>query len=290
MNQINNILVALSFETPEQAEINHALTLARLYNSKITFLSVIPPLSSNEQLEISAMSPQERLDKIVLNRRISLEKLSLQYDTYNIHNHVEIGNPCEVIVQYSSQHQHDLIIIGTRPNKTLKEKLFGSTATAVLRRAPIPVLAVQPDHPQQYKRIMASVDISQDAEIINNKVITEALALSEADEGELHALSIIPSKMPAQDGQNPKMEAKKILSEVSLKQNVEIPFPRLHIGTGDPASTIDFSVKKHDIDLLVMGMASRTGIMGFFVGNLAERVIANVDCSILIVKPDGFSE
>jgi nucleotide-binding universal stress UspA family protein len=289
MNQINNILVALSFETPEQAEINHALTLARLYNSKITFLSVIPPLSSNEQLEISAMSPQERLDKIVLDRRISLEKLSLQYDTYNIHNHVEIGNPCEVIVQYAIQHQHDLIIIGTRPNKTLKEKLFGSTATAVLRRAPIPVLAVQPDHPQQYKRIMASVDISQDAEIINNKVITEALALSAADEGELHALSIIPSKMPAQDGQNPKMEAKKTLSEVSLKQNVDIPFPRLHIGTGDPASTIDFSVKKHDIDLLVMGMASRTGIMGFFVGNLAERVIANVDCSILIVKPDGFS-
>ena len=289
MNQINNILVALSFETPEQAEINHALTLARLYNSKITFLSVIPPLSSNEQLEISAMSPQERLDKIVLDRRISLEKLSLQYDTYNIHNHVEIGNPCEVIVQYASQHQHDLIIIGTRPNKTLKEKLFGSTATAVLRRAPIPVLAVQPDHPQQYKRIMASIDISQDAEIINNKVITEALALSEADKGELHALSIIPSKMPVQDGQNPKMEAKKILSEVSLKQNVDIPFPRLHIGTGDPASTIDFSVKKHDIDLLVMGMASRTGIMGFFVGNLAERVIANVDCSILIVKPDGFS-
>lgn len=290
MNQINNILVALSFETPEQAEINHALTLARLYNSKITFLSVIPPLSSNEQLEISAMSPQERLDKIVLNRRISLEKLSLQYDTYNIHNHVEIGNPCDVIVQYASQHQHDLIIIGTRPSKTLKEKLFGSTATAVLRRAPVPVLAVQPDHPQQYKRIMASVDISQNAEIINNKVITEALALSEADEGELHALSIIPSKMPAQDGQNPKMEAKKTLSEVSLKQNVDIPFPRLHIGTGDPASTIDFSVKKHDIDLLVMGMASRTGIMGFFVGNLAERVIANVDCSILIVKPDGFSE
>ncbi len=289
MNQINNILVALSFETPEQAEINHALTLARLYKSKITFLSVIPPLSSNEQLEISAMSPQERLDKIMLDRRISLEKLSLQYDTYNIHNHVEVGNPCEVIVQYASQHQHDLIIIGTRPSKTLKEKLFGSTATAVLRRAPIPVLAVQPDHPQQYKRIMASVDISQDAEIINNKVITEALALSEADEGELHALSIIPSKMPAQDGQNPKMEAKKILYEVLLKQNVDIPFPRLHIGTGDPASTIDFSVKKHDIDLLVMGMASRTGIMGFFVGNLAERVIANVDCSILIVKPDGFS-
>jgi nucleotide-binding universal stress UspA family protein len=142
MNQINNILVALSFETPEQAEINHALTLARLYNSKITFLSVIPPLSSNEQLEISAMSPQERLDKIVLNRRIALEKLSLQYDTYNIHNHVEIGNPCEVIVQYASQHQHDLIIIGKLGQRGLRSILIGSVAQRVIEFSEVPVLVV----------------------------------------------------------------------------------------------------------------------------------------------------
>ena len=288
MDQINNILVTLSFDTTEQAEINHALTLATLYNSKITFLSVIPEFSSEEQLQISAMSPQQRLDKLVLERKDALETLAKQNQTYNISTYVAIGKPSDVIVKCAIQHQHDLIIIGSRPQKTLKEKLFGSTANAVLRRSSVPVLAIQPEHSDKYTRIMASVDISQDSEIINNKVISEAVSLVESDNSELHALSVIPAKMPSQDGKDPKQEAKQILSDLIKARDANIADQHLHIGTGDAANVMYEKVKKHNIDLLVMGMASRRGIMGFFVGNLAERILSTVECSILIVKPDGF--
>lgn len=288
MDQIKHILVALSFDTIEQAEINHALTLATLYNSKITFLSVIPKFSSEEQLQISAMSPQQRLDKLVAERTQDLENLAQKNQGYDITTHVGIGKPSDVIIECAVTHHQDLIIIGSRPKKTLKEKLFGSTANAILRRSPVPVLAVQPEHVAKYSRIMASVDISQDSSIINNKVISEAHTLATSDNSELHALSVIASKMPTQDGQDPKSEAKQTLAALLQAQSTPIHSSRLHIGTGDAAAVMYEKVQKHNIDLLVMGMASRRGLMGFFVGNLAERILSTVNCSILIVKPDGF--
>ena len=42
------------------------------------------------------------------------------------------------------------------------------------------------------------------------------------------------------------------------------------------------------VDLIVMGTVCRTGIGGFFIGNTAEKILQDVDCSVLTVKPEGF--
>jgi nucleotide-binding universal stress UspA family protein len=38
-----------------------------------------------------------------------------------------------------------------------------------------------------------------------------------------------------------------------------------------------------------MGTVARTGIDGLFMGNTAESIIGQLDCSILTVKPPGFT-
>lgn len=37
-----------------------------------------------------------------------------------------------------------------------------------------------------------------------------------------------------------------------------------------------------------MGTVCRTGLSGFFIGNTAEKILDEVHCSVLTVKPDGF--
>jgi hypothetical protein len=37
-----------------------------------------------------------------------------------------------------------------------------------------------------------------------------------------------------------------------------------------------------------MGTLARTGIAGLFIGNTAEAVLHQVNCSVLTVKPEGF--
>jgi universal stress protein E len=54
------------------------------------------------------------------------------------------------------------------------------------------------------------------------------------------------------------------------------------------ASQIVKSVKKNNIDLLIMGTLCRTGIEGFFIGNTAEKILNEVSCSLLALKPQGF--
>lgn len=41
-------------------------------------------------------------------------------------------------------------------------------------------------------------------------------------------------------------------------------------------------------DLVVMGTVSRTGIPGLLIGNTAEVILNNLECSVLAVKPSGF--
>jgi len=42
-------------------------------------------------------------------------------------------------------------------------------------------------------------------------------------------------------------------------------------------------------DLLVMGAVCHTGLAVFFIGNTAEKVLNEMNCSVLIVKPEGFA-
>jgi nucleotide-binding universal stress UspA family protein len=43
-----------------------------------------------------------------------------------------------------------------------------------------------------------------------------------------------------------------------------------------------------NVDLVVMGTVARAGIPGFFMGNTAESILNQIDCSVLTVKPPGF--
>ncbi len=41
-------------------------------------------------------------------------------------------------------------------------------------------------------------------------------------------------------------------------------------------------------DIVVMGTVARTGISGFIIGNTAEAILSQIECSVVAVKPSGF--
>ena len=56
----------------------------------------------------------------------------------------------------------------------------------------------------------------------------------------------------------------------------------------DPQEAIVQVVNEIKPDLLVMGSQARIGIPGFLIGNTAEKVIRQVDCAVMTMKPDGY--
>ena len=63
---------------------------------------------------------------------------------------------------------------------------------------------------------------------------------------------------------------------------------RVYMLKGEPGNLIPMLAAKMAVGLIVMGTVSRTGVAGLFMGNTAERILRQVDCSVLTVKPDGF--
>ena len=57
---------------------------------------------------------------------------------------------------------------------------------------------------------------------------------------------------------------------------------------GTPFLEIIRQVLRQKHDLVIMGTVCRTGVAGFFIGNTAENVLQQVDCSVLTVKPEDF--
>ena len=54
--------------------------------------------------------------------------------------------------------------------------------------------------------------------------------------------------------------------------------------TGNPADVIADFVEKSDIDLVVMGSSSKTGLKKFLMGSVAEKVAKSIEKSVLIVR------
>lgn len=73
-----------------------------------------------------------------------------------------------------------------------------------------------------------------------------------------------------------------------LRARHGIPSKNTVIAPGDPGFQLPRIAKKHAASLVVMGAVSRRGLRRIFIGHTAERVIDELRCDVLIVKPRGF--
>ncbi|GAA0337288.1 universal stress protein [Morganella psychrotolerans] len=126
------------------AEVND---YARDKNIKFHFVTVILP---SEQLfdygltfpimTDNAKSEDQRI-------KLLLEKLETMTDKFDVPKNqistgVLLGSPAEAIIENAEKIKADLIIIGSK-NPTLKSRLLGSTASALIHYANISVLVVR---------------------------------------------------------------------------------------------------------------------------------------------------
>ena len=62
----------------------------------------------------------------------------------------------------------------------------------------------------------------------------------------------------------------------------------VHLLKGHARDVIPKFAAKQRVELIVMGTVGRTGIPGVIIGNTAEAILNQVECSVIAVKPPGF--
>lgn len=221
------------------------------------------------------------------------------------------------VIREVLRHGHDLVIKAPEQEDWL-QRMLGSEDMHLLRKCPCPVWLAGPRHLRPYRHIFAAVDVGDDCSSsvlqvrheLNLAVLEMAASLALADLAELHVVHAwdAPGEgaMRGPFANMPESRVVAYVAEVRRRRErgldalmgdlagrvgpeaMALLAPRRHMPKGWARREIPALLRQHDADLVVMGTVARTGIPGFFMGNTAEAILGQIDCSVLAVKPAGF--
>lgn len=196
--------------------------------------------------------------------------------------------------------KHDLVMVGTRDLHGMRRLLSVSRALKLLHECPGPVWVVKPGTNPHPRRILAATDLSPVAE----HALRAAVEVAKVTEAELHVLHMVqypldhhwstgdPDPTTLTYHRQVRDEARARLHEQLERTAYRDlrPIPQIHIADelGLPELPILNFSHDHPIDLLVLGTHVRGGLDGALLGNTAERILPELHCSILAVKPPDF--
>lgn len=312
MKLFKHILYVSEASVAQEPSIARAVSVAKNNQADLTVIDVIPALTAGIGLLPGGHTADELQTAMVSERRKWLESLVGPYEErLSIRLDVLVGKTYLEVIRAILRHKYDLLIKPAE-NPNFLERLFGSDDMQLLRNCPCPVWLTRSAEQSDYARILAAVDLNPDipdaAEQTLNRQILElssSLAISK-----FAALNVVhvwdaPYEMKVKswsdseaskayvEGERSRHESafnrlgKQLRDQIGTEAYDHLS-PQFHLRRGAPSTVIPQTVKQLQADLVVMGTVARTGIAGWLIGNTAEAIFEQVQCSVLAVKPPGF--
>jgi len=143
--QIKTVLFPTDFSQGARAAMDHAISLAKDYQSKLILLYVIQDISIAEWYIPSSLSAADLVEDMQKSAWNEMDKwgAEVSHSVKDVEKLVVRGVPFVEIIKTAKERQADLIVIGTHGRTGIDHMLFGSTAERVVRKAACPVLTVR---------------------------------------------------------------------------------------------------------------------------------------------------
>jgi universal stress protein E len=190
--------------------------------------------------------------------------------------------PYEAVVRRALAIQADLIVVQKRGHHRLPA-LLGYTDWELLRASPVPVLLIKNSRYRPRAPVIAAVDpqyVGGRVGGLEKRLLQSAAALAEALKAPVHAVQVLPPWT------NTPMRQKALLA--GLAKAAHISAARVHLLAGDPDALLPATARRLRAGVLVMGAMSRRGLKRLFIGNSAERLLDDLHCDVLVVKPPRY--
>ena len=318
MKRFKNILCIVNTDMQDTAAVEQAVKLAEINQASLTIVDVIDEVPPNTTLFERTMSSIDLQAEIIAEHNDRLQTLVLPYCKKNdIKTKVLTGILFLEVIYEVLRNEHDLVFKTTDSGELLN-RVFGSDDMHLLRKCPCPVWLVKPDSPKTYQNILAAVDVDDDhpseelhtRHLLNQQILQLASSLALSEGADLHIVhawqAMLEGALRGAFIARPEEEVASYVEEVKQQhiQNMDALMsetietlgqdtleyikPKNHLLKGDPRKTIPALTKEIKADLVVMGTVARTGLSGFFMGNTAETILNQLNCSVLAIKPPGF--
>ena len=286
MLSINRILCPIDLTEETDSALNYAIALSRAFSAKLYFCHCIESFAEVHGREIFTRMIEDAI----------LRQLSEAVEDHQPFEAVVVeGEPTTAISQAAAERKIDLIVMRSR-RRPVAAALLGSTAEAVSRTAPCPVLIIHPNerdwiaettHEINLKRILVAHDFSNDAEV----ALQYATSLAQEYQAELHLLHVLLYALaPALTSLPPSIEGdfqratrqlhQALPTETSLWCEV-----KQAVLAGQPYREILSYAEENQIDLICMGVHGAGFSMRALFGSNADRVLRQAPCPVLIARP-----
>ncbi len=305
MKSFQNILVVMSGKDHGTMAVARAAELARQNSAKLTLVDVVEPLPP--VMDVPGSDAERRHNALVSEKLANLDLVAvpLRGEGIVVTYLVLQGSPAERIVAEVFKRGCDLVIKTAEEPDGLLRRLFGTTGLRLLRNCPCPVWIIKAAKESRFEKVLAAVDprpVGQDRDPQNIKILQLATAIAENDGSELHVVHVFPyrtgtdalepgeaAESQVKDGRRETLALQKsMLHELIAPYQKAGQIDQVHFLQGNPGNEIAKLTESLHVELLVMGSVGRTSMRDFLIGNTAERVLDQVDCSVLTIKPDDF--
>ena len=318
MNRFRNILCVVSATQGDTAVVERAVALAEHNQARLTLLGVVPPITAGIGMSEGGPISGDLQAWLVNEREQLLSDLTVPHvQRVSIQSRVVVGTPFIEVIRQVLREGCDLVI-KTPEDPGWLDRLFGSDDLHLLRKCPCPVWMIKPRSSGTFNYIVAAVDVAdsypadevEGRRALNRQVMEMAASLALSEFAELHVVhawdavgeGAMRGGFMSTDEEKVKAYVKAVerhhrenlhalMRETTDRLGPEaIRFlkPNAHLVKGWARKEIPALVRQLGADLVVMGTVARTGISGLLIGNTAEMILTQIDCSVLAIKPEGF--
>jgi len=238
---------------------------------------------------------EERALELLAKLSKSLATRGLKVETM-----VRRGSPADEIIKTCRNIQADLALVGLKGTSDTPEFLLGGVAHKVIKYAPCSVLVAKKEA-KAINRVLVPLDGSKHSD----KVVQFLLQMPLPHHAEVLVMTVVLSfaaafvKAYTLDLERDKRivaELQKAEEEAAerLLAEAENGFRRggyrvsVIVARGDPSQEILRGAARQNVDLIALGAKGLTGVRGFLLGSVAQRVARYAKSSVLIVRtPKG---
>ncbi|UCD45472.1 MAG: universal stress protein [Candidatus Bathyarchaeota archaeon] len=155
MAMYEKILVPLDGSEPSNHALEHALSIAEKYKSKVTLLAVVPrvvlPVFPDEGFGTAPVTAakdmaryQDKMKEIYENvLKDAREEVSKEHPGIELETVLKEGRPSATIVETAEEGEIDLIVMGSRGVGGITGWILGSTSRRVVDSCTKPILIVK---------------------------------------------------------------------------------------------------------------------------------------------------
>ena len=278
MTRYLKYLVVMEPDSPHQAALTKAITLADKTNASLTTFACAY-LSTEEINHYPSRQEAKRLTLHKLGECISSQVISLTKPSVEISTEVTWNSDWASATSHFAKQIDANLIIQSGGDGGIPQR-------ELLRSAPCPVLVARTTTHIFGGMILAAVDIQgDDAHMaLNHAVITAALNLAEDTGSTLHLVCALDEKEAVASHLGFEYLENTDTQQVITAERFGVPQEQVHIQLGNPHVIISEWVNILAADVLVIGTQARRGIAGKLIGNTAEKMLTKTRCDLLVVN------